>query len=102
CLMYTTLYTLSLHDSLPIFLVLDGAGERALGVAEERALEQVVVERRAVLHHERFFRARAVVVDGARHQLLAGARLAVDEHGRLRDRKSTRLNSSHQIISYAV
>src|SRR5258708_17240079 len=36
--------------------------------------------------------------------LLAGARvvLAIDGQQRAQDRKSTRLNSSHQIISYAV
>src|SRR3989454_1653827 len=31
-----------------------------------------------------------------------GQRIAVLEGGRLRDRKSTRLNSSHLVISYAV
>jgi hypothetical protein len=67
-------------------LVAQGAGERALGVAEERALEEVVVEGRAVLHHERLVLARAVVVDGARDELLAGARLARDHDGELRAR----------------
>jgi hypothetical protein len=64
-------------------LILDRAGERAADVAEQRALEQVVVERRAVLDHERLLGARPVVVDRAGDQLLAGAALAVDEHGRL-------------------
>src|SRR5437868_4026629 len=47
-------------------LILDRAGERAADVAEQRALEQVVVERGAVLHHERLLGARAVIVDRAR------------------------------------
>ena len=64
-------------------LILHRAGERAAHVAEQRALEQVVVERRAVLDDERLLRARPVIVDRARDQLLAGAALAVDEHGRL-------------------
>ena len=64
-------------------LILHRAGERAADVTEQRALEQVVVERGAVLHDERLLRARPVIVDRARDQLLAGAALAVDEHGRL-------------------
>src|SRR3712207_8640612 len=71
----TEIYTLSLHDALPICPVvqrpvLHGAGD---GVGHVR------VERDALL-------------DG----LLEGL-----EHG-LQDRKSTRLNSSHANISYAV
>ena len=49
-------------------------------MAEELALEQVLVERRAVDGHEPLAPSRAVVVDGARHQLLAGPRLALDQH----------------------
>ncbi len=64
-------------------LILDRAGEGAAHVAEQRALEQVVVEGGAVLHHERLLGARPVVVDGAGDELLAGAALAVDEHRRL-------------------
>src|SRR5258708_34959365 len=72
----TEIYTLSLHDALPIF-----------------HQDQLRLE-----HH----RSRQ------RHTLALAARKLVDvasfvaaqlDH---RDRKSTRLNSSHQIISYAV
>ena len=52
---------------------LDGAGERALLVAEELALEQRLGNRRAVDRHERHGRARAQLVDRLRDQLLAGA-----------------------------
>ena len=58
-----------------------GAGEGAAGVAEQLALEQVGGDRGAVDRDERPARAPAVLVDGARHQLLAGAGLAGDQHG---------------------
>ncbi len=54
----------------------DGAGERAARVAEQLGLEQRLGQRRAVDRHERRVGARRVGVDGARDQLLAGARLA--------------------------
>src|SRR5438876_10357536 len=60
----TEIYTLSLHDALPIWC--PGAGEEAIG-----------------LYHRR---------------ILAHQQLGVEP----RDRKSTRLNSSHPSISYAV
>src|SRR3989442_15131428 len=78
----TEIYTLSLHDALPIFVTLAPDGERcrearialgSVGVAPLRATEAEV--------------------------LLAGERLS---ESLLRDRKSTRLNSSHVRISYAV
>src|SRR5258708_23067082 len=63
----TEIYTLSLHDALPIFI--------------ERIQPQI-----ASCEREKYD------IDGYRASFeLAG-----------RDRKSTRLNSSHQIISYAV
>src|SRR3712207_6857773 len=71
----TEIYTLSLHDALPIFHAAIGA--------------QVVQER---------------VARGTAHHLdEAGPRPLTARHHRLRqDRKSTRLNSSHANISYAV
>src|SRR5207244_12431757 len=89
---------LSLHDALPI-----SRGEH-FGDPSGRLLAVADVDQRAddVAHH--------VMQKGIRadHEvdLLAGA-LDGDRmhrpHRRLRlDRKSTRLNSSHQIISYAV
>src|SRR3712207_7035096 len=78
----TEIYTLSLHDALPI----SGAVRGAAG--------------------------RPALQEGRRHGLLpdhheAGegpdpARLRPDHRLRLQDRKSTRLNSSHANISYAV
>ena len=57
----------------------DGAGERALLVAEELALQQGLAERRAVEAHQRRLGAGAGAVDHLGDQLLAGAGLALDE-----------------------
>ena len=62
-------------------LVLDGAGEGAALEAEQLRFEQFRGQRRAVHLHERLVTARRLAVDGARHQFLAGAALAADEHG---------------------
>ena len=56
------------------------AGERALLVTEDLALEQRLGNRGAVDRHERKRRAGAELVNGLRDQLLAGARLAPDQH----------------------
>src|SRR5438132_4379137 len=78
----TYIYSLSLHDALPICRV------RARAVA--RALQRS--------HAESRFRATG---RGSRatHRAQSGPR-GRDELDR--DRKSTRLNSSHTVISYAV
>src|SRR2546430_17620367 len=68
----TEIYTLSLHDALPIY----PARLRAARPARADALQNRRPAKRPRAH-------------GARTQ-------------RLRDRKSTRLNSSHSQISYAV
>src|SRR5438309_5746453 len=83
----TEIYTLSLHDALPIYEDVVGLGER------DHALEEIQ------LHA---FRSR--VRRKADHQHLGlGNQLADREmRGAGLDRKSTRLNSSHSSISYAV
>ena len=58
----------------------DGAGERALLVAEHLAFQQAGGNGGAVQLDEGALPARAEVVDGARQQFLAGAGLAVDQH----------------------
>src|SRR5438552_14606773 len=75
------LYTLSLHDALPI-CGRDLAVPRPAHHLPHAALDSGKLE----LHHQ------------ARGWLLRAAARA--DNGQ--DRKSTRLNSSHQIISYAV
>src|SRR2546426_2854901 len=74
----TEIYTLSLHDALPIWMLV---GYRRLGL--------------------RYFGSMHAL-DGAAEAFL---RTYVDSgrsHVRTQDRKSTRLNSSHLVISYAV
>src|SRR5256885_8779979 len=68
----TEIYTLSLHDALPIW-------ERC-----DHGILQLAAD----------------LVDPADVDVLDGIAPAVDGHGP--DRKSTRLNSSHLVISYAV
>src|SRR3989442_14803617 len=76
----TEIYTLSLHDALPIYDV----GAEADGVPPFDPTDvTAVVELRVV----------AVI----RHEVVLCA-----EESKGRDRKSTRLNSSHVRISYAV
>src|SRR5207245_5187850 len=78
----TQIYTLSLHDALPIF-------EAAAHGPEEAAAD---VE------------APGGGVPEVREEEAGGALVVADrvvDHGRV-DRKSTRLNSSHGSISYAV
>src|SRR5260221_5670519 len=73
----TEIYSLSLHDALPISL---GHAEAQRGQAQH-----------------------AVVHDGMHAEVLDGQGLgALDAVALEEDRKSTRLNSSHTVISYAV
>src|SRR3546814_56061 len=58
-----------------------GAGEGALLVAEQLRLHEVFGNRRAVDVDEALLGARRLLVEHARDQSLAGARLAVDQHG---------------------
>src|SRR5207247_11133370 len=87
----TSIYTLSLHDALPISRDLTGVAQ----FAEAQTTQ------------------REAAVDGARTATTAAPRVRLHlELGLLlerllvecfsRDRKSTRLNSSHEWISYAV
>src|SRR5262249_35761723 len=60
---------------------LERAGEGALLVAEDLALEERLGDRRAVDGHEGPRAPRRALVDGPRGELLAGAALAQEEHG---------------------
>src|SRR5207244_13420767 len=75
------LYTLSLHDALPI-----SARLRRRPVRRRLVLRRSVLERRRRHHHLRRSTDHRTDFPACRGE----------------DRKSTRLNSSHQIISYAV
>src|SRR5689334_24041386 len=76
----TEIYTLSLHDALPIFDRTEQGNPRRLPEArpEVHSLRRPVAREAAVRPHVR------------------------RQSGRREDRKSTRLNSSHSSISYAV
>jgi hypothetical protein len=63
--------------------LLDGTGKGAALVTEELALQQAGRDRGTVHLHEGALAASAEIVDGARDQLLAGAGLAEDQHGRI-------------------
>src|SRR5437868_15410901 len=78
----TAIYTLSLHDALPI-LLRDGS---RLGFGHRVG--------------ERWVKA-VPAPESVHEDVLAERLLSLIEHFRL-DRKSTRLNSSHVSISYAV
>src|SRR5437773_8337625 len=73
----TKVYTLSLHDALPIFGAVGEAARAFGGLAEDLAVLSIE--------------------DGKRGRLFGKCRLRDRQ-----DRKSTRLNSSHITISYAV
>src|SRR5690606_41438738 len=87
----TEIYTLSLHDALPISVVGDTVD--ALSEPDRAALRKLAV-------FERGFDASGAlaVADATPRQLLHLRESAVLQQ----DRKSTRLNSSHVKISYAV
>ena len=57
-----------------------GAGERALLVAEQLRLQKIRGERRGIERDEGLAGARTVAMQGARHEFLAGARFAGDQH----------------------
>src|SRR5439155_11573410 len=80
----TEIYTLSLHDALPI---LDVPRQRS-GIAHARHVPRRIAD------------AEEVRAARARESQPAARRTVL--HGRRQDRKSTRLNSSHVAISYAV
>src|SRR5204863_2122891 len=87
----TDIYTLSLHDALPIFRDTD-IDRRAVDVVVRRDL------RRAWRHTRRRVGAGRVLSDMDERRV----RLRTSKRPRRRDRKSTRLNSSHVELTYAV
>src|SRR5207248_10975278 len=85
------IYTLSLHDALPIFSTVCGAD---FNPPLPLCVQHEVGDHR---RHQLALR----IVNVARADAHLAARLD-DLRGRGEDRKSTRLNSSHRTISYAV
>src|SRR5205807_9220728 len=92
------LHTLSLHDALPISLSVPSV-----------KIEHVDLRLASIPGEGTNARRRTDGIIG--YDLLCGSVVTVDYHARrltvttptaFRDRKSTRLNSSHLVISYAV
>src|SRR5256885_17086510 len=77
----TEIYTLSLHDALPISLASDGANDLPTNKVIARALEIAARRLGGFYNFEGLRRFKSKFVPT--------------------DRKSTRLNSSHLVISYA-
>src|SRR3712207_8078300 len=88
----TEIYTLSLHDALPIFALIRG---RAGAQAWSRSAWRTLVA-------QRLARAAALLRNRAARCGLQGVLALVIQNHPHRDRKSTRLTSSHANISYAV
>src|SRR5205807_3147499 len=97
----TTISTLSLHDALPICALdrLRQVDEREHRPVEVREVRPQALALRVGEALDRVLHGRPIVAGGA----VGSATTAPTGAGRLgRDRKSTRLNSSHLVISYAV
>src|SRR3712207_8780162 len=81
----TEIYTLSLHDALPIYRV-EAAARMTRSVLQ-------TAQRTAILRQ-----TNVIVRFDATNELLT----VIEDANNDKDRKSTRLNSSHANISYAV
>ncbi len=75
-----------------------GPGEGPFAVSEEFAFDQVFRQRPAVHGHERAVDPQAQLVNAAGDEFLAGARFALNHHGRIgrRDFVDERLHPSHR------
>src|SRR5207253_6337441 len=96
-----SIYTLSLHDALPISVVAEVVEVAGIHVSDEgECVELLGRERRGLLVVD----DRAVLSEAQALHVGEAPALghAHDRQVELLDRKSTRLNSSHVAISYAV
>src|SRR5690606_39434420 len=93
--------TLSLHDALPISLQLpDDLPQSAPGLGIQPRRRLIQKENLGIVHHRQGNGQPLPLSSGKMfHQ---GPLLFFQEKGIQQDRKSTRLNSSHVKISYAV
>src|SRR5205085_12407220 len=95
------IYPLSLHDALPIYFatpdraVLNDLQRRPVGAKRRHAKAESTLSAARAAESSGYRRRRG------RPRWRRGADRRAQEIGR-RDRKSTRLNSSHSQISYAV
>src|SRR5205807_10086743 len=84
----TELYTLSLHDALPIYQMREQAAEIAKKLTPSKIDE--------------ILNAAPFADEEMRERVKDALKALHKNHYALEDRKSTRLNSSHLVISYAV
>src|SRR3989449_4437615 len=89
----TEIYTLSLHDALPISQSSDRRSGERQDAEDRHGVARAPLRARVLRQADRAYQAGR----RARRAGRQGGR-----HGADRDRKSTRLNSSHGYISYAV
>src|SRR5699024_12544606 len=94
-----SIYTLSLHDALPIYPVVEGAIEYSCGITGSDVIPEDVkismfVNPNMNVPEEVEANSEFTVTD-------VSADISIQLTGTI-DRKSTRLNSSHVSISYAV
>src|SRR5699024_12142424 len=97
----SVLLTLSLHDALPIFFGRDAE----IAEPEVPDLDRLIRIRSIVPRHVHVIVIAVDLQNVPRVRLAVGPVIFIDipDHFRaLEDRKSTRLNSSHVSISYAV
>src|SRR5690606_40040074 len=88
----THIYTLSLHDALPIYL--SASNRRILAkILWKVPIQRFLASLAPTIFEIRFFISRAALLVKVSAKILNGS---------TPDRKSTRLNSSHVKISYAV
>src|SRR5206468_6032833 len=90
----TGTYTLSLHDALPIYAC-ESRSDETLWIIMAASEQQAPVGEKGV-------RAAVDIDEGVVGLHQDGLRQGGVPHPLLGDRKSTRLNSSHDQISYAV
>src|SRR5207244_13639397 len=90
----STFHTLSLHDALPICTIYSMDTNKHTMVLEDGTRLWVTEGQEATVSPGNYVEAAYESKDGKK--------VVTDLQRRIGDRKSTRLNSSHQIISYAV
>src|SRR5690606_41782271 len=95
------IYALSLHDALPIS---DGWGRVQAADAQGRQVTHRLFVRPVTCVHEQPSRRALECAISALRRIASFAQPtdAISDARRIKDRKSTRLNSSHVKISYAV
>src|SRR5690606_40953665 len=94
---YTEIYTLSLHDALPIYALLDLAATVNVPLIKKGKFLAVMFSHFNKTHH--FTEDEIALIEETADRTWAALERARAEKA---DRKSTRLNSSHVKISYAV